>query len=125
MLTIRKEQMGVFETLFLERFRKTLRLHLREEFAEETTKMTDGELDKLIQLASDRARTYNVTTECDVTLFADLMFLKSRDFDRDPALPWVRTMLLDRELDGATKMQAIYRRFAAFENRKSMPEELQ
>lgn len=125
MLTIRKEQMGVFETLFQERFRENLRLHLRGELAEETKGITDAELGRLIQVGIERARGYEITTERDITLFVDLMFLKGRDFDRDPTLPWVRTTLINKQLDGEAKMQAIFRRLAAFENRKAMPDEIQ
>ena len=122
MLTIRKEQMAVLEAHLDGRFRVSLRQHLRAEFATETTGKTDTELGQLIQLAIERARGYEVTTERDIALFAGMMIMKGRDFDRDPKLLWVRKILIKKDLDGTARMEAIYRRLEAMTNRTAMPE---
>ena len=123
MLTIRKQQMAVLEARLARQFRIGLRRHVREELEAEAKDITDSELDQMIQQAVERGRSYEVTAERDVSLFLDLMILKGRDFDRDPKFLWARKILVDKELDGAAKMKAIYGRLAVLENRNALPEE--
>ncbi len=122
MLIIRKEQIGVFETQFGKRFRTTLCGHVRAEFAAKTKDMTDSDLEKLISEGIERSRSYQVTSERDITLFVDLMFLQGFQFEQDRGLLWARKILLDQSLDGETKMKSIYARLAALENRTALPE---
>jgi hypothetical protein len=63
-----------------------------------------------------RGRIYGVTTERDLTLFIDLLFLAGQDFDHNRKMTWARRILLDKNLDGTAKMQAIYQRLGALEN---------
>ena len=116
MLTIRKAQMAAFETLFARRFREDLKRHVRGEFPTQTQTLDDASLDKLISECINRGRIYEVTTERDLTLFVDLLFLAGQDFDHNRKMAWARRILLDKHLDGTAKMQAIYQRLAAFEN---------
>jgi hypothetical protein len=116
MLIIRKTQMDLFATHFARRFREDLRHHVRGEFAAQTARMTDADLDKLIGEGLVRGRSHELTTERDLTLFVDLSFLLGVDFERDVRCGWVRRTLLNKSLDGPAKIEAIYRRLAAFEN---------
>jgi hypothetical protein len=116
MLTIRKAQMDLFATHFAKRFRRELRLHVRTEFPIHTQTMTDVDLDRQIGEGLVRGRTHGLTTERDLMLFVDLPFLLGPDFERDPKRIWVRRILLNQTLEGSAKMEAIYRRLAAFED---------
>ena len=116
MLTIRKAQMAVFETLFARRFREELKRHVRGEFPTQTQPLDDAALETLISEGVNRGRGYEITTERDLTLFVDLLFLAGQDFDHNRKMSWARRILLDKNLDGTAKMQAIYQRLAAFEN---------
>jgi hypothetical protein len=118
MLTIRKEQMAVFEAHFDRQFRAGLLRHVRTDLPTESKAMSDGDVDGMITQAIERGRPYGVTSERDVALFLDLMLLKGRDFDRDPKLRWMGNILKDKDLEGAAKMNAIYHRLAALENRQ-------
>ncbi len=122
MLTIRKEQMAVFEAHLERRFRASLHQHVRKDLEAEAKPLSDVELDRLVTLAIERGRTYGVTSERDVGLFLDLMLLKGRDFDRDPKLLWARKILNDKSQDGPTKMKAIYGRLATLDNLQATPE---
>ena len=123
MLIIRKEQMAVFEKHLDSRFHEFLRKHVREYMAVEEKELSNQSVDELIRLAISRASSYRVTMERDIALFLDLMILKGRDFDSDPKLLWARKILDSKDSDGSEKMQKIYRRLEAFENRKALPEE--
>jgi hypothetical protein len=116
MLTIRKAQMAVFETLFARRFRENLKRHVRDEFPTQTQSQDDTTLDKLISDGITRGRIYEITTERDLTLFVDLLFLAGQDFDHSRKMAWARRILLDKNLDGTAKMQAICQRLGALEN---------
>jgi hypothetical protein len=123
MLTIRRQQMAVFEAHFERRFRADLLRHVRTDLAEESKHLSDGDVDRMITEAIERGRTYAVTSERDVALFLDLMLLKGRNFDHHPKLQWIARILKDKDLEGAAKMKAIYRRLAALENRRPAPAE--
>jgi hypothetical protein len=121
MLTIRKEQMAVFEAQFDRRFRASLLQHVRTDLPAESKPLSDPDLDSMITQAIERCRPYGVTSERDVALFLDLMLLKGRDFDREPKHRWMAKILQDKDLEGAAKMKAIYQRLAALENRQPTP----
>lgn len=123
MLIIRKEQMAVFEKHLDSRFHTFLRKHIREYMAVDEKDLSNPGVDELIKLAISRASSYRVTMERDIAMFLDLMILKGRDFDSDPKLLWARKILDSKDSDGSEKMQKIYRRLEAFENRKPLPEE--
>ena len=113
MLIIRKEQLAVLEAHMLGRFRERLLRHLRTELPAETQSRTDEQLFAMIDDGLRRGRGFGVTTERDLTLFVDLMFLHSPKFDEAPDMAWARNILMNHELDGETKMSLIYQRLAA------------
>ena len=119
MLEIRKEQMVVFETLFKERFRSMLTRHARDELAAETESMNDVELEELIDEAVIRGKAYGIVSERDVMLFFDLLILQGQDFDQRRKFQWMSRILADESVDGTTKMDSIYGRLAALENRET------
>lgn len=122
MLTIRKDQMAAFEVKLARKFRAQLRNHARNDLAAETEKISDLDLETMIDGALERGKGYGVTSERDVSLFFDLMILKGRGFDQDRKLSWIRKILTDETMEGSAKMNAIYMRIAALENREAMPD---
>ena len=123
MLTIRKEQMAVLEAHLARRFHAFLRQHVRRDLEIAEKSLSDSDLGELIKTAITRASAYEVTAERAVAMFLDLMLIKGRDFDRDPQLSWARKILDSKDVDGTAKMQRIYLRLEAFDNRKPLPEE--
>jgi hypothetical protein len=116
-LIIRKEQMALFEARLGQRFRNHVRKHVKEEFPEQIKGMTDPAIDQRISDGIERARLYDVTTERDITLFIDLVFMLGLNFELDRKMAWAKKILGDHSMEGAAKLKAIYLRLAAFENR--------
>lgn len=117
MLVIRKEQMAVFEAHLSQRFRQQARQHVKDEFPTQTKTLTDPAIDKAIADGMERARLYEVTAERDILLFVDLNFSFGPNFENDRKMAWAKKILLDKSMEGPAKMEAIYRRLAAYENR--------
>jgi hypothetical protein len=119
MLTIRREQMVALEAHMTMSFREKLLSHVRQEFHEESAKMTDPQVLQMIDEGIRRSRTYAVTSERDVTLFVDLMFAISPRFEDASDMKWAQNILLNPELEGTLKMELIYKQLAA---RQAPPE---
>ena len=113
MLVIRKEQMSVLEVAMASRFRGKLCEHLRQELPEETKTLPDPQLRSAVEEGIVQGRQYGITTERDLTLFVDLTFLLSPAFEHAPGMEWAKRILLNKEMDGETKMSLIYQKLAA------------
>jgi hypothetical protein len=118
MLVIRKEQMTVLEADTAKRFYDSLRKHLRTELHEETRALSDGQILPMIKEGVERGRQYGVTTERDLTLFVDLIFLLSPKFEDAPDMNWAKRILLNKEIEGGAKMGLIYKQLAARQARR-------
>jgi len=101
------------EQFMTRRFREGLRQHLRRELPEETKEMTDQHILGLIDDGIARGCKYGIITERDLTLFVDLLFAHSPNFDEAPDMRWAKKILLNNELDGEAKMSLIYQHLAA------------
>lgn len=102
MLTIRKEQMAVFEKVAEDDFENRMLSHIKEFFPEHYERLAESSLREFIHDGVDRAAAYGIEWQPDVCLYIDLMLVFGRDFDRDPALPWASTILNDPEIPGPT-----------------------
>ncbi len=103
MLTIRREQMDTLGQDMQSRFEDFMVEHLRHYFPERSRELGEeaaGEaaLRAEIRIGIERAEEHGFTAERDVCKYLDLMFELGRDFDSDPALPWVRPILDDKSL---------------------------
>lgn len=100
MLTIRKEQMAVFEKDAENDFENRMLSHIKEFFREQNERLAEASLRELIRYGVDRAAAYGIELQPDVCQYIDLMLVFGRDFDRDPALPWASSILNDPEIAG-------------------------
>ncbi|MEM7154398.1 MAG: hypothetical protein AAF799_16245 [Myxococcota bacterium] len=91
MLQIRTEQVPALSTPPVE-FRRQAAAHVRRHFPEAGA-MDEVALDELIIGACVRAAGYGISTQQDVCKYLNLMFTFGRNFDTDPALPWVTPLL--------------------------------
>jgi len=121
MLIIRKEQLAVLEAHMLGRFRERLLRHLRIELPAETQTLADEQLFPMIDDGLRRGRGFGVTTERDLTLFVDLLFLHSPHFEEAPDMAWAKKILVNCELAGENKMSLIYQRLAAQQQPEPSP----
>jgi hypothetical protein len=110
--------MTVLEADTAKRFYDSLRKHLRTELHEETRALSDGQILPMIKEGVERGRQYGVTTERDLTLFVDLIFLLSPKFEDAPDMNWAKRILLNKEIEGGAKMGLIYKQLAARQARR-------
>ena len=109
MLKIRPEQVAVFEDHQREKFETRTVAHLREIFPAETAEAEGGEeeIRGWIRAGVERAESFGITRERDVTLFIDLDVGISAEFEKRRDMAWAREILED-ELPGTTKIDLIY-----------------
>jgi hypothetical protein len=110
MLTIRKEQLEVFQKVSRRQFQKAMLTYLREAFAAQTVQKTDADLDALIRTGIERAKHYKIVIEDDVQRFLDCMMIYGQNFDSDASLNWARLVLRARNITGTEKMDYIEKR---------------
>ncbi len=108
MLTIRKEQMAVFREPAINDYVKRTVAHLKESFPEKCEALGDLKVREMVQYGIQRAASYGITTEGDVRRYIDLMFMFGSDFDQDPELPWVGSILNNKALVSTTKVNRLY-----------------
>lgn len=98
MLTLRPEQMEQFREAAVKRFERKMLSHLLKFFPKECRLLTEPDLHQMIRQGIAKAKTYGITAERDVCLYLDVMLVLGRDFDRDPKLSWVHSILTRRSL---------------------------
>ena len=91
MLVIRQQQMAAFSQYMRINFIQRMITHLRQSFPEKTVSSDDQQLREIIEQGIIISEKYDITKECDVGRYLDLMFLLSFDFDRQ--VDWARSIL--------------------------------
>src|SRR4029450_5072165 len=95
MLEIRSEQMTAFEQAALIAFEDEMVEHLKNFSPQHCEVMGESRVRSVIQLGMARARTYGFTNRGPARFYLEMMFMFGTDFDSDPLLPWVLTILND------------------------------
>jgi hypothetical protein len=96
MLTLRPEQMRVFADAGYKRFEDTMVAHLKKFFPDRCAAAGETNVRKLIRRGVERAASYNITAQRDVSRYIDLMMALGLNFDKDPQLPWAGEILRTR-----------------------------
>ena len=110
MLTLRKEQVAAFESVGKKAFEDRMLAHLHRVFPDQSKSLVEAKLRELIQYGTKRAATYGIISERDVGRYIDLMILYSRDFDKDPALPWAQSVLQNQAIrDPSSRIERLYK----------------
>ena len=76
-------------------FRARLARHLEAFFPTLCEALGPSRLDLAITLAMQRARSYGLSSEHAICLYADVMFTFGHKFDEDASLPWAASILRD------------------------------
>lgn len=100
-LTIRKEQMDVFNQHMLSRFVRNVLADLKRTFPAKCKEQGDDAVQAAIRDGIQRAQAHGVTIEYDVERFIFLMYFLDPLFDRDPR---IRGILSDPGFDGRGRM---------------------
>jgi len=107
MFVIRHEQMKAMQEYMLGKFARRMFLHLRENFPEETSDISDEELRDLIQMGIEKAESYNIVEHEDVQGFLEFMITNGPNFHEDDAHPEIQQILSSTEMDGEEKIDEI------------------
>ena len=75
MLIIRKEQMEVFDTIFVNRFRDSMLKHFKENFPEETQYFTQDQMNRFILDGVNEGYEYGLTSKQDLCVFLNVKIL--------------------------------------------------
>lgn len=93
MLKIRKEQYEELGKISLKRFEDSMVEHIKEFFPKYYEVLGEPTIHKVIQYGIDRAESYGFTSERDVCLYINLIFLLGSNFDTDLQIPWAGAIL--------------------------------
>lgn len=107
MLTIRKKLMEAFRAEAQLDFEERMIAHLRL-FSPVHFKLLDVEqVRSAIREGIARAAVHDLTSERSVRYYVDVMFLVGGGFDKDPLLPWARTILAQQDQE-ETRVDRLY-----------------
>jgi len=109
-LTIRKQQLQVFEQHALAHFEERALAHLRSAIPVDYARVGETAARHSIRSALRKSKLYGFTNEFEVLTFLNLMYLVGLDFDEDPAHPWARDILTDPRLGTRVKISRLLAR---------------
>lgn len=111
MLTIRKEQIEVFENIAIQKFYRKLIPHVYEHFPSHAKYLGENAVLAVIENGCKQALSYGFKSERDLCLYSDLTIMVGVGFDTDPQLPWATEILSDKSLkDPWDKMDKLWDR---------------
>ena len=109
MLTIRPEQMLVFEAYAIKRFEDALWEHLSSGHPEKIEELGEEKSRKIVRQGIETARQFSVDVERDVAAFVEYMFEVDPRWHELEQWAWALDILNDPALDGHAKMELIDR----------------
>jgi hypothetical protein len=110
MLTLRKEQMKVFQPIAVKSFEDRVVAHLQKVFPEKSAQLGEDKLRDAIKYETQRAAVYSITSERDACKYIDLSILYGPDFDKDSNLPWAQNILQNKNIrNPSTKVDRLIR----------------
>jgi hypothetical protein len=99
MLTIRKEQLRIFEDRRRREFEQALARHIKRFFPHECER---GDVEGFVRLGIDRAEYHGCETEREIALYLNLMAMLGSSFDEDPQIPWAGEQIDDPAIPGVS-----------------------
>lgn len=100
MLTIRREQMGVFRLTAYHHFEEEMVLHIKQFTPRHAKIVGEASVRRVVGTGIERAKEYGLTNRGPVRFFIECMFMFGSDFDTDPQYPWNGEILNDPNLLG-------------------------
>jgi hypothetical protein len=94
-ITIRNDQIKLFEQAADEAFETRTYAHLEKWFPRHCQLVGEEQMRQVIRLGWQRAKSYELTAECCVRSYIESMCLLGSGFDRDSLLPWASEILND------------------------------
>lgn len=121
MWTIRQDQVDIFKEAAVKRFENLMVGHLQKFFPAKCEGVGEAQVREMVRYGIERAKTYGITAECDVSVFVDVMFVMGRDFDLLSQNAWAGRILKDRTGNSCTE-RVMQLRDATLEHLKSKRE---
>ena len=107
MLVIRKTQMDAFlESRLQDLVARAVR-HLQESLPAAYEALGEDSVRSAARKSIERCRAYEITRECDVFRYFNLMIVLGFDFDTDSTHAWAARILRNPKLDGASKLNRL------------------
>src|SRR5260370_29920990 len=95
-MVIRNEQIEALEAGTVQDFENRTSLHLREWFPHHCQLLGEDQMRRVIRHGWKKANSYDLTAECCVRSYIELMCLLGGGFDVDTLLPWAAEILNDK-----------------------------
>lgn len=108
MLVIRSEQIAVFKDHMAKSFENHMIMHVKKYFSDDCELLGQEKVREVIAYGLNRAESYGMVLEYDVSRYINLMFTFGRDYDVDPDCPWTAGILGNNRLSGPAKMDDLY-----------------
>ncbi len=100
---IRKERDDELQPSAVPEFYRRMIARLNQTFPKKCEYVGELPVRRLIQRAIESAKSYDITSERGVVLFAAMMFVLGSGFDQDPQLPWASAILQDQSVTDQSK----------------------
>ncbi len=107
MLSIRKEQMEVFNTYMRGQFEQRMVKHLRATFPNRTKDLPDDRIHTVVQNSIKKAESYGIEYEDDIRRFIEYLVIYGTRLDTREETQWIGDILRRHDLDGTAKMDLI------------------
>lgn len=108
-MIIREAQRQEFAKQSQKKFEDKMVVHLNKAFTEEAKNWQEEDLREFIRRGMQKAFSYKIEIEADVSRFIEYMFCYGENFDTSEKLEWFQPVLNSEELDGTQKMDAVDR----------------
>lgn len=99
MLTIRREQMKLFELVAVRNFENVMMSHATDSWPQHCKSIGQKNLRQVISKGIKQAGSYGLTKKGPVRLYIELMFTFGSDFDTDVQIPWAADSLNDQSVE--------------------------
>ena len=109
MLTIRKEQLDIFNKHEIYKFQANLLQRYQNIFPSQYRSLGDKQLLKIISYGYDKAIKYGFEMKNQIFLYICLMFKIGSNFDKDIQFKWLSEILKNKDdIDSTTRMNLLY-----------------
>jgi len=105
---ISEAHMAAFSEQQRKRFEDEMVVYLNESYPVKAKKYSEKGLRDMIRDGIDKAKGYNITRECDLARYIELMLVLSPDFDENEKTTWAKEVLTQRRATGDFKINRIY-----------------
>jgi hypothetical protein len=110
MLTIRKEQIRVFDEMAMKQFIERMVIYVRKHFPEESKSMDGEQLKNHICDVIPVAKKYGLVSERDICKYINLSMFYGTGFDKKPENDWMARMLMDSsEPNPSIRIRKLYK----------------